>query len=368
MPWKGGASAAVDAGWMQRALQLAEGAIGLSDPNPRVGCVLVSPDGHCLAEGHTQAAGQAHAEAMALRQAVQRGLSTRGATVYVTLEPCSHHGRTPPCCEALVSAGVARVVIACEDPHSKVNGAGIAHLRAHGIEVHVGLLRDEAEALNVGFLHRVRSGRPWVRLKWACSLDARTALPDGRSQWITGPEARSDGIAWRRRAGALLTGVGTVLADDPRFDVRNPEPARAPARWVLDRRLRTPASARLFSTQGAVHLVHALAAEPAQADALRQAGASLWASDGRLDSVLDELGRREVNEVHVEAGATLSGAWLAAGLVDELLIYMAPRLLGPGRGVADLPALPSLDDAQSWTWLDAVRVGNDLRLRLRRPG
>lgn len=347
---------------MARALQLAEQAIGLSDPNPRVGCVIVSTDGQLLGEGHTQAAGQAHAEVMALRDAAARGLAVAGATAYVSLEPCAHHGRTPPCCDALIAARLARVVVALGDPNPLVGGQGIARLRAAGIEVDSGVLADAAEQLNIGFLHRMRHGRPWVRLKWAASLDARSALPDGRSQWITGPAARRDGQAWRRRAGAVLTGIGTALADDPRLDVRDLATARQPLRVLLDRQGRLPPSARLLQPPGELLQVHGPGAQPVsplhwQAPLGR---------DGRLDlgAVLDELGRRGVNELHVEAGAQLNGALLAADLVDELLLYLAPKLLGPGRGVAELPLLPEVDAACPWRWIDSQLVDADLRLRL----
>ncbi|WP_374659809.1 bifunctional diaminohydroxyphosphoribosylaminopyrimidine deaminase/5-amino-6-(5-phosphoribosylamino)uracil reductase RibD [Inhella sp.] len=355
-----------DQRWMRRALRLAEQAIGLSEPNPRVGCVLVSSNGEVLGEGHTQAAGQAHAEVMALRDASLRGHPVRGATAFVTLEPCAHHGRTPPCCEALSAAGVARVVVATGDTNPRVKGAGVAHLRAQGIRVDEGLLEAQARALNIGFLHRMRTGRPWVRLKWASSLDARTALPDGQSQWITGPEARQDNMVWRRRAAVLLTGIGTVLADDPRLDVRDPPSPSPPARWVLDRWLRMPCRAQMLRTKGDVVIVHQGSADVERRRALQEAGARCLEAPSDLAALLDELGRREVNELHIEAGATLNGAWLGAHLVDELLVYLAPRLLGPGRGVADLPTLPSLDAAQGWRWLDTVPVGADLRLRLTR--
>lgn len=347
---------------MARALQLAEQAIALSEPNPRVGCVIVAADGRLLGEGHTQAAGQAHAEVMALRDAAARGATVAGATAYVTLEPCAHHGRTPPCCDALIAAGMARVVVALGDPNPLVGGQGLARLRAAGIAVETGVLADAAAQLNIGFLTRMRSGRPWVRLKWAASLDARTALADGRSQWITGPDARLDGQRWRRRAGAVLTGIGTALADDPRLDVRDIATARQPLRVVLDRQGRLPARARLLQPPGELLQIHGPDASPV--------AALHWQAplgrDGQLDlpAVLDELGRRGINELHVEAGSRLNGALLAAGLVDELLIYLAPKLLGPGRGVADLPALAALDAAQRWSWLDSQTVGADLRLRL----
>ena len=266
------ADIAADDRWMARALELANQAVGVSDPNPRVGCVIASTDGQCVGEGHTQRVGEAHAEAMALRDAMQRGADLRQATAYVTLEPCAHHGRTPPCCEALSRAGVARVVAACEDPNPRVRGAGLAHLRAQGIAVQIGPGGEASEALNVGFMKRMRSGLPFVRMKLACSLDGRTALPDGRSQWITGEPARRDGMAWRRRAAALLTGIGTVLADDPRLDVREPEAIAAPLRVVLDRQARLPLDARLLATPGPVLLMHGVDAFPKRLDALRAHG------------------------------------------------------------------------------------------------
>lgn len=316
-----------DAGWMARALCLATQAIGVSEPNPRVGCVIVGPNHEPIGEGHTQAAGQAHAEVMALRAVEQAGASARGATAYVTLEPCAHHGRTPPCCDALVAAGLARVVVAVEDPNPRVAGAGIARLRAAGIVVDVGLGRSEAEALNVGFLHRMRTSRPWVRMKWASSLDGFSALSDGRSQWITGAAARHDGHGWRRRAGAVLTGIGTLLADDPRLDVRNWPTQCQPLRVVLDTSLRTPAQARLLAPPGSALIIHG-STPPETAATLRRSGAETWQApqdaDGRisLSAVLDELGRREINELHIESGTTLNGAWLRAG---------------PGGRVAGLP-------------------------------
>lgn len=350
---------------MQMALAWAEEAIGLSDPNPRVGCVLLDANGGFLAAGHTQAAGQAHAEVMALRQAAERGLDVCGATAVVTLEPCSHHGRTPPCCDALLTAGIARVVAAMTDPNPLVAGQGLARLAEAGVQVEHGLLADEAEAMNVGFCHRMRTGRPWVRLKWAASLDGFTAHPDGNSQWITGPEARRDGQAWRRRAGAVLTGIGTVLADDPRLDVRELPTARQPLRVVLDTHAQLPPNARLLTPPGDVLHVHGPAAQSPHPSWLAPLD-----PHGHLDlgAVLAELGRRGVNELHVEAGARLNGAWLAAGLVDELLLYVAPKLLGQGQGVASLPNPLPFDDAQRWHWLDIQPLGGDLRLRLRRPG
>jgi diaminohydroxyphosphoribosylaminopyrimidine deaminase/5-amino-6-(5-phosphoribosylamino)uracil reductase len=357
---------------MQRALVLAQDAIGLSEPNPRVGCVLVAPDGTPIGEGHTQAAGSAHAEVMALRDAAARGHDTGGATAYVTLEPCSHHGRTPPCCDALIAAGVARVVVAVGDPNPAVDGQGVARLRAAGIEVQ---WADEAAAeasreLNIGFFSRMQRGRPWVRMKIAASLDGRTALDNGVSQWITGEAARHDGHAWRRRAAALLTGSGTVLADDPRLDVRGHAIARHPLRVVVDSRLDTPPGARLFDAAGPVLLAASTVDEP-RAQALRARGAEVLCcpgAEGRvdLDALLRELARRGINELHVEAGARLNAALLSAGWVDELLVYQAPMLLGPGRGMAALPALETLAEAQRLRFHRVDRVGEDLRLLLRR--
>ncbi|RZL33213.1 MAG: bifunctional diaminohydroxyphosphoribosylaminopyrimidine deaminase/5-amino-6-(5-phosphoribosylamino)uracil reductase RibD [Rubrivivax sp.] len=332
---------------MHRALALAAQAIGLTDPNPRVGCVILAADGSELGAGHTQPAGQAHAEIMALRDAAARGHDVRGATAILTLEPCSHHGRTPPCCDALIGAGIARVVVAVEDPNPLVAGQGLARLRAAGIAVE---LADAAAAetsreLNIGFFSRMRRGRPFVRLKSAISLDGRTALPDGRSQWITGEAARIDGHAWRKRAGAVLTGIGTVLADDPRLDVRLVPTARQPLRLILDPRGRLPASARILQAPGEARVIG-----PGRA---------------HLPALLDDLGAQGINELHVEAGPVLSGAFLDAGLVDELLIYQAPVLIGDGLPLASLGALAALADARHWRLVDAVPVGDDLRLRLR---
>jgi diaminohydroxyphosphoribosylaminopyrimidine deaminase/5-amino-6-(5-phosphoribosylamino)uracil reductase len=330
-----------------QALALAEQAVGLSDPNPRVGCVILSATGEILGAGHTQAAGHAHAEVMALRDAAAKGHDVRGATAFVTLEPCSHHGRTPPCCDALIAAGIARVVAAVTDPNPKVAGQGMARLAAAGIAVEwaEASIADASRELNIGFFSRMQRGRPFVRLKSAISLDGRTALPDGRSQWITGPAARADGHAWRRRAGAVLTGIGTVLADDPRLDVRLVPTARQPLRVVLDPQGRMPASARLLAPPG-----EALVIGPGRAD---------------LPALLADLAARGINELHVEAGPMLSGAFLDAGLVDELLVYQAPVLLGDGRPLAQLGPLAHLGDARRWRLLEATPVGPDLRLRLR---
>ena len=360
--------------WLLTLAQ-AELAVGLSDPNPRVGCLIVSADGRdILGQGHTQAAGGPHAEVMALRDARARGADVRGATVYVTLEPCAHHGRTPPCCDALVAAGVGRVEIATGDPNPLVDGQGAARLAAAGIAIgHAPAdVGARARELNIGFFSRMERGRPWVRLKIAASLDGRTALPNGASQWITGADARADGHAFRRRAGAVLTGIGTVLADDPSLDVRLVATARQPLRCVVDARLETPPSARLFDVASSAAVIYAVAPDAARRRALEQRGAEIVAvpalPDGRADlaAVLDDLARRQVNEVHVEAGARLNGALLRMDRVDELLLYLAPTLLGTGRAMAALGPLASLADGPAFAFASATSVGADLRILARK--
>ncbi len=379
--------------FIDQALALARQSIALSDPNPRVGCVIVSADGVLLGQGHTQHAGGPHAEVMALRDAQARGLAVAGATAYVTLEPCAHHGRTPPCADALVAAGLGRVVVALGDPNPLVGGQGLARLRAAGIDVEVlppthPAAREAAE-LNIGFLSRMVRQRPWVRLKVAASLDGRTALPDGRSQWITGEAARADGHAWRARATAVLTGIGTVLDDNPRLDVRAVPVARQPWRVVLDSRWRTPPDAALLGATPGDVLVYgsergddqmaarrqALSARGVQVVAMPQASAAArpqnpagGAAGLDLAAVLADLARRGVNELHVEAGARLNAALIEGGWVDELLVYLAPTLLGPGRPFADLALLPGLAQAPRFEWRDVAQVGADLRLIARRPG
>ena len=354
---------------MREALALAARSIGVSDPNPRVGCVVVQ-DGAVVGAGHTQHAGGAHAEVMALADAARRGADVRGATVYVTLEPCAHHGRTPPCADALVAANVGRVVIAMRDPNPLVSGNGAARIAAAGITVD---WCDEASAaahaLNVGFVSRMERGRPWLRMKVAVSLDGRSALADGTSQWITGPAARSDGHAWRKRAGAVLTGVGTVRDDDPRLDVRLVETERQPLRVIVDSRLETPPGARILEPPGQT-LVYAAIDDEERRHALERRGAEVALApspSGKVDlaTMLADLGRREINELHVEAGEKLNASLLAAGLVDELLVYVAPKLLGSGRGLAALAPLARLDDAPRFAFVDVTRVGDDLRLLLR---
>ena len=354
---------------MREALALAERAIGVSEPNPRVGCVVVR-DRTVVGRGHTQHAGGAHAEVMALADAAARGADVRGATVHVTLEPCAHHGRTPPCADALVATGVGRVVIALRDPNPLVSGKGAARLAAAGIAVE---WNDAAAAasreLNVGFVSRMERGRPWLRMKVAVSLDGRSALADGTSQWITGTAARADGHAWRKRAAAVLTGVGTVRDDDPRLDVRLVETVRQPLRVIVDSRLETPPTARILAPPGEV-LVYAAIDDRARRSALEAHGAEVALApspSGKVDlaAVVADLGRREINELHVEAGEKLNASLLAAGLVDELLVYVAPKLLGDGRGLAALPPLARLDDALGFAFVDVGRIGDDLRLLLR---
>jgi diaminohydroxyphosphoribosylaminopyrimidine deaminase / 5-amino-6-(5-phosphoribosylamino)uracil reductase len=358
---------------MQRALTLAARGLETTDPNPRVGCVIAAR-GRISGEGWHERAGEAHAEVAALRAA---GGQAAGATVYVTLEPCSHHGRTPPCTEALIAARVARVVYAIADPNPQVNGRGAALLRAAGITVEAGLLQDEARELNAGFIKRMQHGRPLVRVKLAMSLDGRTALDNGASRWITGEAAREDVQHWRARSSAILTGIGTVLADDPRLNVRLADEApgharRQPLRVILDARLRMPADARLFGIGGDVLILTALAtADAARAAELTARGArieSLPAVADRLalQSVIERLGELEANEVLVEAGATLAGELLRESLVDELLVYIAPRLLGPtARALVELPQVTELTDAPAFTLIDMQQLGEDVRLRLR---
>lgn len=357
---------------MHEALALAGQSVGLTEPNPRVGCVIVAPDGRVIGRGRTQQAGGPHAEVMALRDAESRGEIVQGATAYVTLEPCAHHGRTPPCCDALIAARVGRVVMALEDPFPQVAGQGAARLRAAGIAVEQGLLADEARELNIGFFSRVLRGRPWVRLKVAVSLDGRTALENGISQWITGTQARADGHAFRRRASAVLTGVGTVHDDDPRLDVRLVETPRQPLRVVVDSRLETPTGARLLDPPGEV-LIYAAESHPEREAALRARGAEIAFAPGPggkvdLAAMLADLARRGVNELHVEAGHKLNGSLVRENLVDEFLVYMAPRLLGAGRELAAFGPLQRLEDTLDLRYVSVERVGNDLRLIARAPG
>jgi diaminohydroxyphosphoribosylaminopyrimidine deaminase/5-amino-6-(5-phosphoribosylamino)uracil reductase len=352
------------------ALALARGAFGVTEPNPRVGCVLGDEAGRIVGQGSTQRAGGPHAEVMALRAAQQAGHIVRGATAWVTLEPCAHHGRTPPCCDTLVAAGVARVVVAVVDPFPQVAGEGIARLRAAGVAVEMADtdLAEAAREINLGFFSRFERGRPWVRMKVAQSLDGRVALDSGESQWITGEAARVDGHTWRRRASAVLTGIGTVLADDPRLDVRHVHTDLQPLRVVVDSALRLPLTAKILSPPGRV-LVATTSDDAALTRALRALAADVVVAPPSGNGVdllwlLQHLAARGVNELHVEGGPTLNAALLDAGLVDELLVYLAPKLLGPGRPIAQLAPLGRLADALPFRLHEMQRVGDDARLRL----
>lgn len=356
---------AVDHGMMARALQLAERALWTTSPNPRVGCVLVR-DGEIVGEGWHVRAGEPHAEVHALRAAGERA---RGATAYVTLEPCSHYGRTPPCAEGLIAAGVTRVVAAMEDPNPLVAGRGLAMLRAAGIETACGLLAEAAQELNIGFVSRMTRGRPWVRLKTAASLDGKTALNNGVSQWITGPDARRDGHRWRARACAILTGIGTVRDDDPRLDVREVETTRQPLRVIVDSRLETPPTARIL--QGGPVLLAAAVDDAERANLLKAAGAEILLlpnASGKVEllALLNALAARGINEVHVEAGWKLNGSLLREGLVDELLLYMAPCLIGHhAAGLFNLPELTDLAGKRPLSLRDVRQVGGDIRILAR---
>jgi diaminohydroxyphosphoribosylaminopyrimidine deaminase / 5-amino-6-(5-phosphoribosylamino)uracil reductase len=355
---------------MARALALAARGLETTDPNPRVGCVIARGE-RIVGEGWHERAGEGHAEVAALRAA---GSQSVGATAYVTLEPCAHQGRTAPCTLALTGARVSRVVYATGDPNPQVNGKGAEALRAAGMTVQAGLMEQEARELNAGFFKRMLTGRPFVRLKLAMSLDGRTALANGVSQWITGEAAREDVQVWRARSSVVLTGVGTVLSDDPRLTVRaaGGGERRQPLRVVLDTRLRTNPAARLLGEGGEVLILTALEAlDEGRAAALSARGArveTLPSAGERLElvAVLERLGELEANEVLVEAGATLAGEFLRQGLADELLLYVAPRLLGPdARALVALPQLTALDEAPAFALVESIRLGEDLRLRLR---
>jgi diaminohydroxyphosphoribosylaminopyrimidine deaminase/5-amino-6-(5-phosphoribosylamino)uracil reductase len=352
---------------MALALEWAAKGMYTTTPNPRVGCVIVR-DGVVIGAGHTQPAGQAHAEIQALRDAEARGNDVRGATAYVTLEPCSHHGRTPPCSDALVRAGLGRVVAAMTDPNPLVAGRGLAQLEAAGIAVQSDVLADQAYELNVGFFSRMRRGRPWVRLKTAASLDGTTALQSGESQWITGIDARADGHAWRARACAILSGIGTVKADDPQLTVRGIDTPRQPRRVIVDSKLEIPMDAKVLSG-ASCWIVAAVPNEEKQA-ALRAAGHEvimLPNAAGKVDlpALMNELGRREINELHVEAGAKLNASLVREGCVDELLVYLAPSLIGPGLGMFALPPLANLAEKRELRFHELKQVGADVRILAR---
>ena len=358
--------------FISQALGLAAQALSLSNPNPRVGCVLVAPDGRVIGQGFTQQAGGPHAEVVALRDAAAAGQDVRGATAYVTLEPCAHQGRTGPCCDALVAAGIGKVVASIADPNPLVGGQGFARLRAAGVAVEVGPGAAQARELNIGFFSRMVRGTPWVRLKAAASLDGTTALTNGASQWITSPAARADGHAWRARACAVLTGIGTVLDDDPRLDAREVPTPRQPHVVVVDSQLQTPPDARLFMP-GRTCIIYAAAQNDAKKAALEARGATviyLPNSHGKvsLPAMLRDLAQRGVNELHVEAGNKLNGSFVREGLVDEMLVYLAPTLLGPGLGMASVGPLETLAQGLALDFTSVDRVGPDVRLVARVRG
>lgn len=365
-----GPFSARDREYMSAALALARKGLYTTDPNPRVGCVLVA-NSRVIGRGYHRRAGQPHAEIEALRSCTE---DPRGSTAYVTLEPCAHHGRTPPCCDALIQAGIARAVVGGVDPHERVAGTGIERMRAAGIDVQSGLLQAECEALNPGFMSRMRRGRPWLRLKLASSLDGRTALANGHSKWITSPQARLDVQHLRARASVILTGSGTVLADDPRMTLRLDDdqygdelPQREPLLAIVDSRSRTPLDARLFERSGGV-LLYTAARDERRGDRCEVVGDLPRGAGGKLDlnSVLRDLASRECNECHVEAGAGLAAALIEAQLVDELVVYIAPLLLG--RDALELVSLAGIDnmaDRPEFAFTDVTPVGRDLRLTLR---
>jgi diaminohydroxyphosphoribosylaminopyrimidine deaminase/5-amino-6-(5-phosphoribosylamino)uracil reductase len=371
---------ATDHAFMARALQLAQRGLCTTTPNPRVGCVMVR-DGRVIGEGWHERAGLPHAEAVALNAIVGAGslcvpgnplrgqATATGATAYVTLEPCSHFGRTPPCADALIKAGISRVVVAMQDPNPLVAGHGLARLAAAGIDVASGLMAVEARELNIGFVSRMTRGRPWLRLKVAASLDGKTALNNGVSQWITGPDARRDAHAWRARSCAVLTGIGTVKDDNPRLTVREVPTTRQPLRVVIDSRLETPLDAAVL--EGGNVLIVAAQDDAARSAALRARGAEIVIlpnAEGKVElaDLLQELGRRGINEVLAEAGTRLNASLLREGCVDELLIYQAPVLLGDAaRGMFGLAELTDLAGARRLNIIERRSVGADFRIRAR---
>ena len=356
---------ATDNEWMARALHLARHGLYTTTPNPRVGCVIVR-DGVVIGEGWHERAGAPHAEVNALAAAGERA---RGATAYVTLEPCHHHGRTPPCDEALIAAGVARVVVAMRDPDPRTAGLGLERIIQAGVAVASGVLEPEARELNIGFVSRLTRGRPWVRMKIAASLDGKTALANGKSRWITGEAARSDGHHWRARACAVLTGIGTVRDDDPQLTVRAVDTPRQPRRIVVDSRLETPLTARVLAGGGT--LIVCAAEDKTKIGRLQDQGAEVIvipnaAGKVELPALMQELGRREINELHVEAGSKLNGSLINEDCVDELLVYLAPCLIGDrARGMADLPELTDLGGRRALSIGETRMVGGDLRILAR---
>ncbi|HWW04040.1 bifunctional diaminohydroxyphosphoribosylaminopyrimidine deaminase/5-amino-6-(5-phosphoribosylamino)uracil reductase RibD [Collimonas sp.] len=352
---------------MSQALQLAENGRLSSAPNPAIGCVIVK-DGQIIGSGFTQPPGGNHAEIQALQDAAAKGHDVRGATVYVTLEPCSHFGRTPPCADALVRAGVAKVVAAMADPNPLVAGQGMARLQAAGIAVESGILAAQARELNIGFFTRMLSGKPWVRLKVAASLDGKTALHNGQSQWITSQAARDDGHMWRARAGAILTGIGTVKEDNPQLTVRTVQLARQPLRVIVDSKLSISPDAKILVGGG--NLIFSATVDAEKQALLEQQGAEVVVlpnASGKVDlpQVILELGKRQINELHVEAGSKLNASLIREHCVDELLVYLAPVILGDGRGMFDLPALENLQDKLSLKFHQIKQIGEDLRILAR---
>jgi diaminohydroxyphosphoribosylaminopyrimidine deaminase/5-amino-6-(5-phosphoribosylamino)uracil reductase len=369
---------ATDLATLNAALALAQQASTLSNPNPRVGCVITAADGTVIGQGHTQQAGGPHAEVMALHDAQSKGHRVAGATAFVTLEPCSHHGRTPPCCDALVAVGIQRVLVSTLDPNPLVAGRGVQRLREAGMDVTVlppsEPLALAARELNIGFFSRMIRQNPWVRMKMAASLDGTSALANGASQWITGQAARADGHAWRARACAVLTGIGTVLEDDPMLNVREVPTTRQPHLVIVDSRLETPLNARLFTApvlgmQRQVWIYCAVD-QPAKQAALQALGAQVVQMPGQggkvdLAEMLRDLARREVNELHLEAGHKLNGSFLREGLIDECLVYLAPRLLGQGAGLSSFGPLERLQDGVALDFRSIDRVGEDVRILAR---
>jgi len=365
---------AVDHQWMSEALAQAQKALYLANPNPRVGCVIVK-DGQVIGRGFTQRVGGSHAEVQALADAKANAKDPAGSTIYVTLEPCSHTGRTPPCVDGLIAAKPAKVIAAMKDPNPLVSGNGLEKLRAAGIEVQCGLMEMEAQAFNRGFISRMTRGLPWVRLKIAASLDGKTALPNGESQWITGPLARADGHHWRAQACAIVTGVGTVKEDDPSLNVREVETQRQPWRIIVDSKLETPTNAKILNNldqSGAMIVCAGIdsAEQQEKAKAFEARGIEVIAmanASGKVDlpGLFAYLAQeREMNEIHVEAGFKLNGSMLREECVDELLLYYAPFFMGEGIGMANVPALPSLKSRDDWQIIDQSLLGNNFRLRL----
>ncbi len=361
---------------MQQALTRARAARDKTPPNPAVGSMLVDAQGLEIGQGSTQAVGGPHAEIMALRDAAARGNTVTGATAYVTLEPCSHHGRTGPCCDALITAGIKKVVASIADPNPLVGGQGFARLRAAGIEVEVGPGAAESRELNIGFFSRMIRKTPWVRMKIAASLDGKTALDNGISQWITSGPARADGHAWRARSCAVLTGIGTVLEDNPRLDVRLVETPRQPHLVVVDSKLQTPLDGHLFIA-GRALFIYAATENDVKKAALEALGATVIYMPGQTDptrdkvdlkAMLADLAQREINELHIEAGSKLNGSLIREGLVDELLVYLAPKLIGLGLDMASFGPLAELASAVPLEYKSTELVGPDLRVVARIPG